>query len=543
MKRIVYLLAALAAALSVADYLAHRASHRQLTATAEETGLFEVLPSLPTQLRRETEPARAATLVAWALLDLETDHGWLTELTAAEQAAQAKLGIRRLRLARRLAEETLRHRPASWQAAMTLGVSHYLEAERTGQRQLPRSSWRRPLLAAMALAPGHREPPLFLASALLSRWSSLSSAERDDTLPVVARALEAPGGLELLLQPWVRLAPSMDELLRVVPDRPEAWKMLAQTFLLADDLEHFGAAHQRWLDSLPAYYADQVARARARLEGGAPRLALALNRNVAAAPADLSFADSFAEALAMLPDVIDNRRLAEDLRRWMNWALDLCILESCPLGSDSLARLADMVDDPHPAQAALAAVAIGDLDAAGELEPTAGSGVDTEWHRYWVYKAERIAGTDPDAASAALARAWPDARQDPLYWRASQRLAELRGDGPTGAQAREELDRLAHSDWATADWSLGNRSHRLVLLTAEHHRGLRLELQGMPATGAAVEVRWDGRILGVADLQPGEDLLWSLPAEPGIHQLTVANLSGRPLLPGPLSLTTEPAPG
>ena len=63
------------------------------------------------------------------------------------------------------------------------------QAERTGVRDEPASSWRLPLLAAMRLAPGHPEPPLFLASASLSRWSSLTAAERREAMPVLTRAL------------------------------------------------------------------------------------------------------------------------------------------------------------------------------------------------------------------------------------------------------------------------------------------------------------------------------------------------------------------
>ena len=69
-RRLVLLLAAAAAAIAIADYLAWRTSHHGLGATAAASGLLDAMPDMEARLRRETEPARAATLIAWGLLDL-----------------------------------------------------------------------------------------------------------------------------------------------------------------------------------------------------------------------------------------------------------------------------------------------------------------------------------------------------------------------------------------------------------------------------------------------------------------------------------------
>jgi len=208
-----------------------------------------------------------------------------------------------------------------------------------------------------------------------------------------------------------------------------------------------------------------------------------------------------------------------------------------------MSRLVGFVDGLHPAQLGLAAIAAGDLAGATELETEAGAELDPEWHRYWVFKADRLATTDPDAARDALERTSAAGRDDPLYWRASENLAEATVDRQALALARRQLDRLDRGRWSAADWSFRRPAHRLVLLAAKPYESLRLELAGISSDGAAIELRWDGRILGVVALQPGEDLVWPLAVEPGVHQVAPADLSGRPLQPGALSLEGGAPPG
>ncbi|MFQ5351043.1 MAG: hypothetical protein ACE5EG_11420, partial [Thermoanaerobaculia bacterium] len=237
MSRIALGLAVAAAVLSVADYSAWRANRGRLIALAAESGLSRRQPELETELARQTASARATARLAWALLALEVDRRWLSELPPDEREAESRRGPERLRLASELAAEVMARQPASWRAATVLGASRYLQAARRRQQDQPISAWRQPLMAAMRLAPGYPEPPIFLASAYLSRWSSLSPGERDELLPVLRRALENQRGLQLLLPPWVRLAPSLDRLLEPIPDRPAAWQELGKEFLRLGDLE------------------------------------------------------------------------------------------------------------------------------------------------------------------------------------------------------------------------------------------------------------------------------------------------------------------
>lgn len=534
-RLLVLMVAAAAAALSVADYLAWRTSHHGLGATAAASGLLEAMPDMEARLRRETEPARAATLVAWGLLDLEVDRSWLSELSEAERLEQMRMGIDRLRLARRLALDVLPRRPASWQAAMVLGATRYLEAERTGERSQPSSSWRRPLVAAMRLAPGHPEPPLFLASASLSRWSSLSPAEREETLPVLTRAMQGPAGLELLLRPWARLAPSMETMLEVVPNQPEAWRQLGKVFQRAGDLERLCAAHERWLDSLPGSAAEKVRQSRLQRHSRDTR-SVNLARAAIALPADVALAGSFSEALTLLPEAVRDSRTRQDLRRWLLWALDLCVLGECPLAPEPLSSLAGLVEGLHPAQAALAALAAGDPAAANELET--GANDDPPWRRYWIYKALRLAADDPEGARRALERAGAGGR-DLLYWRAAERAHEAGGDAAALAAARREIDRVAGSAIA-ADWSFRDGSWRLILASSAPSEAWRLRFDHMPPTGGAVEIRWNGQALGAVALAPGEDLFWKLPVAPGLHQLEITGLAGTAVRPGSLDLEAPP---
>jgi tetratricopeptide (TPR) repeat protein len=454
-KTIVPLLVAVAAVLSITDYLAWRADHARLVALATESGLLLHQPEVETELRRETVSARAATKLAWSLLDLEVDRSWLSDLSPDEREAETLLGRERLRLARQLAEDVLLRQPASWQAATVLGASRYLEALRGHRRDQPIAAWREPLLAAMRLAPSYPEPPIFLASAYFSRWSSLPPAGRDELLPVLTRAFEDRRGLEILIPPWVRLAPSLRRLLEPIPDRPAAWHALGREFLRLGDLERFGLARGRQLESLPADLEDRLQKGRARVRGGHNRAALHFLRPVFAAPPDLAYVDSFSAALAALP-AEELRSSQKELERWLGWARDLCAVERCPLDAETMTGLA----------------------------ATTGQ-------------------------TTAL-------------------------DPPDG-----EIDHPARLGWSRDDWQARGASYRLFLRTARPTRGLHLEMDSIPARGAAIELRWDGRALGVEAIEPGEPLVWSFQAGPGLHLLEVTHLSGRPLAPG--DLTLEPA--
>ena len=532
--------AALAVAgLSVADYLAWRASHHRLLDLAEQSGLSRRLPEVPHQLRREMVPARAATYVAWSLLELEVDRGWLAELPAEERSQEADRGLERLQLARRLAEETLPARPASWQMATVLGASRYLEAERQRHTMPSTSAWQVPLDAAMRLAPGHADPPLFLASAYLSRWSSLSPGERDAAVPVLARAFAGRRGLDLLLPTWVRLAPSLSRLLEPIPDRVEGWRRLGEEFLRIGDIERFAIARGRWLDSLADFLAERVESARARKRGGDRGSAAAMLRSVIAAPHDLAFVDSFSAAVAEMPETGADRRTPGHLHRWLLWALDLCVLDRCPLDAGTLALLAGRIDGPSTVELALTAIANDDASGARGHEPAVGVPREPQWNRYWIFKAFRLAERQPEEAQHALDRAAPLPGDELRYWHATARLAEIAGDANALSRAREKLTGLAHYGESAPAWTGRGRLLRLELLVPEPASGLRLGFAGIRPEGAAVELRWDGRSMGVAGLQAGEPHLWRFPIEPGLHLVEVENLAGRP--PRPTALRLKPA--
>lgn len=353
-RKFVLVVAAAIAALSVAEYLAWRASHRHLTALATRTGLSQALPQLEIDLRRQTVPVRAATLLAWRLLAFEVDGSRLRELPAVELAVEMASSIDRLRLAQRLAAEVIRRRPVCWQAATVLGFARYLEADRGGNREGPLAGWRDPLRAAIELAPGQPEPPRLLASAYFSRWSSLSAAERADLRPVLPRALEDRASFELLIPTWVRLAPSLSEMLAPIPDRPAAWERLGREFLRQEDLERYCVARRRWLAGLPDDLEQRIDRARARLAGGARGWAVDILRGVVAAPPRLAHAEAFSVAVQTLPAEIDDVPLRRDLAHWLTWALALCRVDRCPLSDDVMAELARRLPAVPPLEAKLA---------------------------------------------------------------------------------------------------------------------------------------------------------------------------------------------
>ncbi len=448
MRKLASVLALAIAALSVADYLGWRADHRRLLELAASSGIDRYQPEIAVELAREPVAARAAVQLAWTLLDLEVDRAWLGELPPAERRAETERGLQRLESAQRLAEEVLRRQPASWRAATVIGASRYLEASRRRQQDQPTSAWRDPLRAAMSLAPAYPEPPTLLASAYLSRWSSLSADERQEVPALLSRALEDERGLQILLPAWVRRAPSLERLLEPIPDRPDAWQRLGREFLRLGDLERFGVAHGRRLASLPPWLADRVEKGRARLRGGHRRAGAGMLLSVFQAPPDLDYGDSVAASLAALPEEALGRDARRDLEAWRLWTEDLCAVGRCPFDPATRAQLA------------------------------------------------RAAGSDPAAA-------------------------------PAGAEV------------AADDWQRRGAAYRRQVQAAAPAAGLRLEMPGVPADGAAVELRWDGRFAGVIVVAPGEPLVGRLAIEEGLHLLEVSHLTGRPLRPGNVTL----APG
>lgn len=539
-RRVPFILAAIVAILAVADYLTWRASHHRLFALAEESGLTRRSPEITRDLERETVPARAATHLAGSLLSLESDRGWLAELPAAERAEESRRGLDRLRLASRLAEEVLPRCPASWRAATILGFTRFLAASRQGRWDQPASTWRGPLRAAMQLAPTQPEPALLLAGAELSRWSALSQAEREQVLPVLERALEQKLGAELLLPSWVRMAPSLDTLLEPIPERIQAWERLCREFLRIGDLERYAVARRRWWELLPEALAERVANAQARLRGGAEESVLDYSNPVLAAPHDLSVAASFSAALAILTDQPAGGRIDAHLRRWLAWALDLCVLERCPLSAETLGRLAARLPALTRAEIALAAIAAEDPAGARRYEPAAGAGGDPEWNRYWIFKATRLAASDPQEARRSLARASRPAADRLRYWRAAESVARASGNDRALGEAGDELAQLARSSWSADQWTARDRVLRLELLAAAPASGVRLTLAGVPAGGAAIELRWDGRTVGVAAFPADGAQRWLFAVEPGAHLVEIESLTGRP--PRPLVLSLAPAP-
>lgn len=451
MRRIAVALALVAGALSIADYLAWRAAHIPLTALAADSGLAQRRPELAAQLARETVPSRAGVKLAWGLLDLEVDRAWLDELPGAERRTELRRGRERLVLSDRLARDAMTRQPASWQAATVLGASRYLAALRGGRQDLPISAWRDPLRFAMSLAPAYPEPAVFLASAYLSSWSSLTPADRDELLPVLGRALEDRRGLELLLPHWVRLAPSLGRLLEPIPDRPAAWRALGRQFLIRGDLERFAMAHRRQLDSLPADMAQRLRSGLDRLRAGHTRSGVGLLATVLAEPADLAHVQSFSAALEALPGEAVGKALP-DLQRWQDWAEDLCSVARCPLPDETARRLAAVTR----------------------------------------------------AAAPRPARAGPDLP--------ARRL------------------------WSRGDWRRRGSVYVLPLRTDRAARGLRLRIHDVPPEGAALELRWDGGLLDVVAVAPGEPLVHRFAVEPGAHLVEIVRAGGRPLPAGELSL-------
>jgi hypothetical protein len=452
MKKLTVALAVFAAVLSVADYLVWRSGTAEVVSLAAESGLFERHPELAASTAREPVPARAAAAAAWQLLDLEIDRGWLTELPLDERQTEARRSSERLRLATLLAERALAQQPASWRAATVLGAARYLLSARQGRQEQPVTTWRVPLEAAIRLAPGYPEPPALSASFHLSRWSTLSREDRSRVPALLATAFRDPQSFERLLPSWVRLAPSQEQLLEPIPDRPDAWRQLGNEFLRLGDRERYGVAHRRRILSWPAELASRVERGLARLHGGHQRSGIGLLRSVFSAPPDLAYTESALSALEALPASAVTSKTRADLATWLMWAADLCAIGRCPMEEAAMRRLRE-------------------LAAHAEI-------------------------SEPVRANSAS----------------------------------------ASGTWSSLGWRQRGGAHHLALEVDHAADGLRLSVNGVPPDGAAIELRWDGRFLGVSVLRTGEPLVWPMTITAGKHLLQFRQLGGRPRRPGELSL-------
>ncbi len=522
---------------SVVEFAGWRSEQRRLAQVLAARGVLREEPSIVERVRRQPDSERARLVVARALLAAE-----LAPERQGVTGPAAAAGLARLETAAALAGETLPRRPAAWQAALVAGAAGHLAERRGGGGTAGRGSGPDPLAALRAateLAPGQPEPARFLAAVHLGDWSRLSAERRAAALPVLASAFRDRRSFDLLIGDWLRVAPSLEAALEVLPARPETWDRLRAHYLQADDLERYRDVHARWDAWLAAFLEERIAEARRRRRGGDERRALALLHSVATAPPDRRFAPLLAQALAELPPGPPPPVALRYYRPWLDWALQQCLFADCALPPVALRRLthaaqggegptrgSDAPRDETAARHALAALAAGRPELAVVYEQRAPDPGGEAWAEYHLLAARRaLEAGDTEEAAERLRQVHASWRESALYRRL--RATADRPDLPAAAARGAE----GGAGWR---WR-GSVGFYEVEATAPAGE-VRVVLEAPADAAAVVELQWNGVAAAFAAVRGRRAVRLPGPAEPGLHLLEIRALAGRVPRPGPVSL-------
>lgn len=488
-------------------------------------------------LGREPDPDGVRLRAARALLAAELDPARRQGLPPGQAARESAA---RMAEAAATARGVLAVRPASWEAALVAGAATYLEWSQARDPRLFTAyrQWEAPLETALRLAPSKREPVRFLAAAYLEIWPALSPRKQQIARGLLAEVFRDPEALSPLLSPWLDTAADRREAFSVLPDDPEAWEKVERAYADRRDLAGFADARQRREQSLLSRLRQDLARADRLSEQGSMEEARGLYLSVAGrARPEARYLDLLQSAIQRCPpgpvDAATAKRLAPHLAR----ALDRCLFASCDLPPATLKRLAHLVRDQEPSQAALAALFAGDLPRASLYERRT-EGLGTEpWAPYLIAKARVLAARGQvDEARQALSLVHLSWQGKPLYWQAEAEVARAAGDAAGGARAAARLAALTRRAWAPQDWTWHHGIARLEMMTAAPAAGLTVTLDQVPANGELLELRLDGAAVGQFPVRAGAPLQVAAPLGRGLHVLEIESLDGSQVLPGAAEL-------
>jgi hypothetical protein len=333
------------AAASVWQLRSYRDQQRRLDRLARASGVLAYEPGLPEGLAREPDPWHARLQLARTLFATASSASPI-EPGEADRSPAATL--RRLELARRLAASVAVERPSSWEAAMIQGASAYLGWSLQRDRRLltEPEEWEGPLLRSLEVAPGRPEPVRFLAAAYLDLWPALSRGKKESARGLMARALADRRTFEVLIEPWLRTADSRAQAFSAIPRQPWAWERLQQIEAQGADWDAYREARLRWYAALEQSMRDNLAEAEARLQGGDETRARLLFLSVLQVPPRRRFLPHVESALAQCPPGPGGGSFAPYLQAWLDWSLDLCLRQGCPMPEPMLRRLAGLAGAP-----------------------------------------------------------------------------------------------------------------------------------------------------------------------------------------------------
>ncbi len=524
--------ALLVAAHAVHSYRSWRTGLDELAATATRLGLAERRPGLLRGMERDAENDRAALRLARAILAEELDQSRLLELPEPERADERRRGLERLDIAHELGLAGLRGRPSSWEAHLVVGGSNYLRFSRRRDPRLAQEKelWLGHLEEARRLAPTQPEPLRFLAATRLGSWSVLSPEERAEAITVLEQAFRDPTSFSLLAAGWLRVAPSLDQALVIVPDDHRPWDRLRRHFRLQGDWERYCLAQRRFDEALGRFMRRRLEEARRRLRGGDRARAIEFFSWVGAnAKPDAANVDLIEAVLAALPAGSAVEADRSWLRDWLDWSLERCLDPSgCVLSDAAVRRLLSLARDLPPDRRAWALAATGELAAAEaeERRAAAAGGVagDPAWTPYFLIKARLLSARGEHREALRLFDGLPD--QDTIRSRAFLlETALAAGDADRAAEAREALEARAGTSWGPGDWTGNRRATRLELLPATEASGLRIRL--LPAgDSGALKVLLDESTVGIYPATRSQTVDLALPVATRRYVLEIKPAAG-----------------
>lgn len=528
------------ATLVVADFAAERGRQRRTLALL--TGEPTLPPTVRPQVAGEPDPVRAELLLARALVAVELDPAERVRIATGDEAADAASRRHRLELAAELARGALAERPTAWQAPMLLGAATYLTWSEARDPRLftQAAAWDRPLTLARSLAPGKDEPGRFVVTAYLELWTALSPEKRQTARLLLEQAFRNEQTFSRLVGHWLTVAGSREEAFGAIPPAPFAWRYLQVIFADRRDWEGYRLARERFDAALSETLDANLAQAGARRTGGDLAGARAVYLDaVAQAPPGERYLPVLRTALAQAPSGPTSASQAKPFSAWLDWALDLCLIDRCPLPRPLMDRLTGLAGDDLPEhRAALAALAGDRLDDAERIERRSKRLWHEDWGGYLIVKARELTRRgqvgDAGEALAQVHRSW---QQQPSFWLARRDLAAANGRTADGAEAERRLADLARREWPAYAWTWAGPRARLELLAATAAGGLMIDVAEAPADGAAVAVQVDGAEAGILVARPGTVLRLDRRIEPGPHQIDFAALAGGSVRPGAVILT------
>ncbi|MFN7974915.1 MAG: hypothetical protein U0166_21615 [Acidobacteriota bacterium] len=485
---------------------------------------------------REPDADHARINAARVLLRDAFDVRWMAELPPDEASREGERHRARLDLARSLAADAGRRRPAAWQCPMIAGGATFVERYTTRDPRLYAglSDWEGPLLTAERLSPGQSEPSRYLAAAYLSTWFALSVQQRRDAAELI-RSLFASDLTEIdpLIDTWVAVAASFEDVVATMPAHPDAWRRLERTLARRGDVAHVAWTRDRWRQALDQQLAGLLASAMAhRGAGDTAGSRSLLMEAISMAPADGRYADVLVRALGACPPGPASAPAAHSLALWRAWALDFLPLNACPIDGATLDRIDGLVNDGDLPAGALVALEAGDGARAAMLARRAENLYGEAWARYNVVEANRrMDAKDWAAAASALSRVDPSWRNRLALGLAQARLARGEGRSP-------DVDEAPRESFGGDEFSISKTAARMEIPSGNAD-GFAVTFGAVARNEALVDIALDGRVLATRVAHPGESLRFDVPMGPAPHVVDVRFTDGAMALPDLLSLTRD----